>query len=170
MLTSPTHPKSRPRLWRGVHLDWRAALPAGLAAGTAFLMLELVTHALFGAGSPFGPAHVTLHGLLGAEGAPHQYDLGPVLVGLLLHFNLSVVVILPLAVFIHPWKKRYLAAAVGFLYGYTLYFINFNLFAVAIPLLAGARDWFMLLDYALFGTMGAWFYVALRDRVAAQAN
>lgn len=157
------------QLWLGLHLNGWAAVRAGLGAGTVFLVLELFTGFVFGTGTPFGPAYVTLHGLAGAENLPHQYDPGLVLAALFVHFLLSVLVTLPLAVFLHPWKKPYLVAAVGFVYGVALYFLNFVVFALALPLLAGARDVFMLADYAVFGVLAAWRYITLRDRAAQAA-
>lgn len=158
--------RGTPRLWMGIHLDGRAVVLAGLGAGLIFMVLELLTAALFRTGTPFGPAYVTLRGFIGAETLPGQHDPALVLAGIFMHFVLSVLVVLPLAVFIHPWK-RYLATAVGFIYGYALYFINFVLFAMAIPLLTTARDVVMLVDYALFGMAAAWLYVTFKNRAAS---
>lgn len=155
---------STPHLWLGLHVHPGAAVAAGFVAGIVFLALEVVTAYLFGTGTPFGPAHVTLHGLIGAEELPQQLNPGLVLAGLFLHVLLSVLLAFPLALLIHPWRRSALVPVLGLLMGVVLYFINFNLFAFAMPLMATVRDVSMVVHYALFGLVTAWTYKRLSLR------
>lgn len=157
---------ARSSLWLGLHLNGRAVFRAGLGAGVVFLILELLTAFVFDVGTPLGPAYVTLQGLVGAEGGG-LYNPGLVLAGLFVHFSLSVFVLVPLAVFIHPWKQQYLVAAAGIVYGGALYAINFLLFSLLVPFLATQGGVVMLINYALFGMVAAWRYVSLVHRAAA---
>ena len=152
-------------LWLGQHLNGRAVFRAGLGAGAFFLLLELLTAFVFNVGTPLGPAYVTLQGIVGAESGG-AYNPGLVLAGLFVHFSLSVFVLIPLAMVIHPWKQQYLVAAAGIVYGGTLYAINFLLFSLLVPFLATQGGAVMLINYALFGMVAAWRYVSLVHREA----
>jgi hypothetical protein len=156
------------RLWLGMRLCCGAAVAAGLIAGTVFLALEIATAYAFGAGTPFGPAHVTLHGLVGGEGLPEQLDPGLVAAGIFLHYVLSVFVTIPLAVLLHPWRNMPLVVAVSGVFGCLLYAINFNLFTPVLPMLSEARDVFMLVDYTVFGMVSAWSYKAIQHHLARE--
>lgn len=149
-------------LWLGLQLDGGALLRAGLEAGVVFLLLEWLTSILFKVGTPFGPAYVTVQGIVGAEiGAPHNPGL--VFAGLFMHFLLSILVLFPLTVVVHPWKKRYLIAAAGIVYGGVLYAINFLLFFLLVPL-ETSGDSALLINYTLFGMAAAWRYCTLVQR------
>ena len=151
-------------LWRGIHLRWVDAVGAGLLAGAIFLLLEMITAVVFGAGTPFGPAQVTLHGLTGGDGLPERLNVGLVLSGLLLHFVLAVVVTVPLAILIHPWRDILLCAVVGLTMGAALFFLNEALLARMLPIWTEARYGFMIVDYAIFGMTGAIAYKRLQRR------
>lgn len=161
---TPPPPKPPPHLWLGLHVHPWAAVGAGLIAGTLFLFLEVTTAYIFGTGTPFGPAHVTLHGLIGSEELPQHLNPGLVLAGLFLHVSLSVLLAFPLALLIHPWRRSALVPVIGLLMGVVLYFLNFNLFAFAMPLMATVRDVSMLVHYAIFGLVTAWVYKRLSLR------
>lgn len=147
-------------------MDPLAVTLAGLGAGALFLCLEVVTAYFFGTGTPFGPAHVTLHGLIGSQDVPQHLNPGLVLAGVFLHFSLSILLAFPLALMIHPWKTSTLVPVLGLLLGVVLYFLNFNLFSFAMPLLATVRDLSMLVHYMIFGLTTAWLYKRLALRFA----
>lgn len=160
--TPPIAPGATPqRVWYGIHVHLPSVVRAGLAAGVILLILDFAATLIAGTRTPFGPAYITLYGLAGAETQPGTVDGGLLGAALVLHFTLSVSLTLPLAVLIHPWKNRAIAVAVGFVLGVLLYFINFHVFALAMPVLEAARDAFMIVNYAAFGTAAAWLYTRL---------
>lgn len=154
-------------LWLGVHLNLGAAVLAGLLAGLVFLALELLAGFVFGVGVPFGPAYVTLHGLVGAEGSPEILD--PVLVGgaVFLHFLLSVAMTIPLAILIHPWKHVAVATSVGAVLGVLLFYLNEALLASLLPIWNEMRYVLMLVHYTAFGMLAALTYKWLQRRRAS---
>lgn len=159
-----THAPRKNGLWLGLHADLRAATIAGLTAGAIFLLVDLLATALIPARISFGPAYITLHGMLGAETIPGAANPGLLLAAIFIHFALSVLLAVPVAAIIHPWQDRAAAGAVGLALGVALYFINFHLFAVAMPLLEVGRDPFMIGSYAIFGMVLAWVYVRIVQR------
>jgi hypothetical protein len=150
----------------GGAFNWGAALLAGLFAGGVFLLLELLATWVFGAGSPFGPAHVTLQGLLGREATAGGPNGGLVLAAFFLHFSLAIFLTLVLARVVHTWRMG-MALVVSMVLGYLLYFLNVHLFAYMLPVLGTARDVFLLVNYVLFGVSGAWAYKRLQQHFAA---
>jgi len=158
--TSARAPQSsRPRV------NLRAAVEAGLGAGIIFLLLELLTAAL-GAGTPLGPASLTLREVLRVEAGPMTSGLALAVV--FVHFALALITTFALAFFIHRWILR-LSIVAGIVYGLLLYALNFILFALVLPGLAAEGDVFMMIGYALYGGAAAWLYAVRRPESIDQA-
>ena len=169
IIRSPERVASRPhRFWRGFEVNWGAALLAGLIAGTAFLALELLASWWLGADTPVGPAHVTLHGFIGAEQSPAYPNVGLIAAAVVLHYILSMLLAIPLAALVHPWRQAHLVVAVAAVFGCILYFINVQMLDPLAPLLGAPRDLFMLVNYTLFGITTAWSYKEVGRRLGAQ--
>ncbi len=79
--------------------DWRVAAIAGFAAGVIFLLLEVAATLILG-GSPWAPLRMTAAIVMGHSAASSvaAFDLGITLVALVVHFALSVLFSLILAV------------------------------------------------------------------------
>jgi hypothetical protein len=155
---------TRGTAWLGVHVDIFKALAAGAIAGAVFLLLELLATVVLGETSPVGPAYVTLHGIIGAEYAAGSAAL--IVASVVLHFVLAMVLALPLAIFVHPWKDILTASAVGAVFGFALYIINFRLMGLFIPALADFRDAAMIVNYGVYGAGVVVAYFLLRRRSA----
>jgi len=133
----------------------RAGAEAGLLGGALFLLLEYFSSALLGAGSPMGPAQITLHSILnlqpGTDTAPHTLTV------LIVHFGLSLGTTFVLGYFIHH-VVRYWAVTLGAVYGLFLYAINFFVFAFWLPDITAATDAFMVANYMIYGGTIAGLY------------
>lgn len=133
----------------------RAGLEASLLGGALFLLLEYLSSVLLGAGSPMGPAKITLRSILnlqpGAATEPH------VLTVLIVHFGLSIGTTFVLGYLIHH-VMRHWAVTLGVVYGLLLYAINFFVFAFWLPDITAATDFFMVANYMIYGGSIAWLY------------
>lgn len=69
---------------------------------------------------------------------PGSFDLGIVLVALIVHFILSVVYAVILAWIVHRWSLALLAGAA---FGLLLYLVNFYVFTGIFPWFSNARNW-----------------------------
>ncbi len=135
-------------------IHWRAGLEAGLIAGVVFLVLEFIT-GLVGGATSLGPATFTLQTALNVGAEPPSAGL--ITAAMFLHFTLSLATTLVLGFIIHRWAQHY-AVVAGLLYGAFLYSGNVVLFIVIEPELGLVNDTLMLVNYAIYGTVAAWFY------------
>jgi len=124
-------------------------------AGLLFLLLEYLSTALLGAGSPMGPAQLTLHSILnlGSSTPTEPYWLTVLVV----HFGLSLLTTFALGYLVHR-VVRYWAVTLGVVYGLLLYAINFFVFAFWLPDITAATDLFMVVNYMIYGGTAAWLY------------
>lgn len=144
-------------------VDWKGGIYAGLIAGLIFLILEMLMVPLFGDGSPWGPPRMIAAIVLG-EGVlppPATFDLGIVMVAMLLHFALSILYALTLAFFISRMSTgSAITSRLGF--GLVLYLVNFYLFTAMFPWFAMARNWISVFAHLVFGLVAAWSYKGLQ--------
>jgi uncharacterized membrane protein YagU involved in acid resistance len=107
-------------------IDWKAAIWSGLIAGLVFLALELILVPLLQGGSPWGPPRMIAAIGMGKEvlPPPATFDLGIILVAMLIHFALVIVYGLILALIIHRLTMG-MAIVAGAIFGLALYAINF---------------------------------------------
>lgn len=137
-----------------------AAFLAGLIAGSIFLGLEIASTLAFGAGTPYGPAYVTLRGVLGLGEASEGLGWRLTLSVLFIHLSLSALMTVVLALFVH---RQSVGGAVlaGALFGVALYIGNFYLLALPASALLAARGLFMLVNYVAFGALALFGYKRL---------
>lgn len=148
-------------------LDWKAALWSGLIAGAVFMMMEMVLVANIGAGSPWGPPRMIAALLLGngVLPPPATFDLGILIVAMMIHFPLSVVFATLLGWVVSHWKLGLLGSiAGGAIYGVIIYLVNFYGFTAIFPWFAGARTPITLLSHLTFGLIMGWAYHAFAVR------
>jgi hypothetical protein len=132
-----------------------AGLEAGVLAGVLFLLLEYLSTVLLGAGSPLGPASLTLRSILnlGSSAPTEPY----VITVLFIHFGLSLLTTFALGYLIHR-VVRYWAVTLGVVYGLLLYAINFFVFAFWLPDITAVTDLFMVVNYMIYGGTAAGLY------------
>lgn len=150
--------------------DWRAAVIGGCVAGGVFLVLELF--ALWATGqSPWGLPRMIAAIVMGRGtlAQPAAFDLGIVLVALIVHFVLSIVFAAILAVIIAPFSfdsSVGMASLVGAVFGLAVYLVNFYGMSQLFPWFAEARGWITFIAHIVFGLVAADTYLRLERREA----
>ncbi len=147
------------------HLDWKAALWAGLIAGVVFMMMEMILVAVAGGGSPWGPPRMIAAMVMGEQvlPPPATFDTGVFTVAMMVHFVLSIVLAFIFAWVASRWRMSLgMALLVGAVFGLLVYLINFYPVAAALfPWFAMGRNWITIISHIAFGLVLAWSYVAI---------
>src|SRR5689334_16502239 len=104
------------------HITWRAIPVAGLAGGTAFLLVDMLLTPLAYKVNGVLILRYSASLVLGGK-ALMDGGLGGVLVGIIVHFVLSILFALVIAVVVHRWGLR-VGIIGGALLGLALYGIN----------------------------------------------
>ena len=153
-----------PRSTRVMHqiMDWRAAVLAGLIAGLLAFLLRVLLWVVVTGGSFWAPFYQSAAFLLGPQSlAPVDApQFGVVVVGLLVHFALSLFYSVLLAFIIHRWG---LAVGIigGALFGVAVYIINYYTFTYFFPWFFPLRGWLVLAAHVFFGATAGGVYEAL---------
>ena len=152
-------------------LDWKATLWSGLIAGAVFLLMEMALVASVGGGSPWGPPRMIGAIVLGIGvlPPPATFDLGVLLVAMIVHFALAILIAIPLGWTISR-RRLGLAASIGAGagYGVIIYLVNFYGFTALFPWFADSRTPVTLISHLVFGMVLGWVYHALVIRHAAR--
>ncbi|MGH7459193.1 MAG: hypothetical protein ACREKN_08985 [Longimicrobiaceae bacterium] len=150
------------------NVDWRAALWSGVIAGAVFMILEMMMVPIFLGDSAWAPPRMIAAIVLGQDvlPPPATFDLGILMVAMVVHFVLSILFAIILALLI---ARRSLgkALAVGAAFGFGLYLVNFYGFTALFPWFAMARNWVSIVAHVLFGLIAAWSYHRLAGHPAA---
>lgn len=157
-----TH-QSAPR----ARVDLSAALWAGLIAGMVFLVMEMVLITIAGGGSAWAPPRMMAAIAMGSDvlpgpDNPPTFDLGIVLVGMAVHFVLSVALAIVLGAGLGMiGAGTGTAVALGAAFGLLVYFVNFYGFTALFPWFENARNWITIASHLVFGAAAGGSYVAL---------
>ncbi len=140
-------------------INWKSAIWAGIIAGLIFMMLEMVMVPMFLGGSPWGPPRMIAAIGMGKEvlPPPATFDIGILMVAVILHLLLSVVYAVIIA-FIVKGMEFSMALAVGGVIGLAIYFLNFYLMTSIFPWFENARNWVSIFSHISFGVAAAWVY------------
>lgn len=145
-------------------LSWKAAIIAGLVAGAIFMMLEMALMGTVGGQSPWGPPRMMAAMVMG-KGVlppPATFDMGIMMVAMLIHFPLSIVFGIILGWAISHWRMGLMAAiAAGTIFGLIIYFVDFYIFTAIFPWFAMARNMITIVSHAVFGLVLGWVYHAI---------
>lgn len=144
-------------------LNWKAAIWAGLIAGAVFVVVEMLMVQFALGQSMWGPPRMIAAIAMGEDvlPPPATFDLGILIVALIVHFILSIVFALILALLIHRVGLG-VALATGAAYGLVLYIVNFYGMTAIFPWFAMARNWVSIFAHILFGFVAAWSYQKVR--------
>jgi uncharacterized membrane protein YagU involved in acid resistance len=147
---------------RSATLDWSAAVWAGVIAGAIFMVLEMVMVPLFLDGSPWAPPRMMAAIGMGKDvlPPPATFDLGILMAAMVIHFILSVLFAIVLALIIARLGFG-AALAVGAVFGLALYLVNFYGMTALFPWFAMARNWVSIFAHVVFGLIAAWAYARL---------
>ncbi|MCJ8163220.1 hypothetical protein MKJ04_00090 [Pontibacter sp. E15-1] len=152
-------------------INMKAAVLAGIIAGLIFLVLEMVMVPLFLGGSPWGPPRMIGAIALG-KGVlppPATFDIGVVLVAIVLHMILSIVYAAVIG-FLVKGMTLTKALAVGAVIGLVIYFVNFYVMTGIFPWFAMARNWVSAFAHVSFGIGAAWAYKGLQEHHTTHEN
>lgn len=142
--------------------DWRAAIWAGLIAGTLATLAQVALWLVFTDDFPtilLRDAHLTAAMVLGNSSLSPlaSFDVGVLLIATLIHFTLSILyaaVLIALAARLDAVPS--LLAGISF--GVALYVINLNGFTAIFPWFEQARGWITFIAHVMFGTIAIWVY------------
>lgn len=143
-------------------MDWSAALWAGALAGLIFLLLNIFFVPALVGGNGWIALRYTASMVMGAGvlPPPATFDLGVLIVALLVHFALAIIFALLLAFIIHRWGLI-VGIAGGALFGLALYFVNFYTLTLLFPWFFAIRSWPLLISHIIFGAAAGGIYEAL---------
>lgn len=150
------------------HLNWRAAIGAGIGAGILATGLQIALWAAFSSGLPeilFRDARLAAAIVMGPKvlAPPATLDWYVMLIATLVHFTLSIaygLILSRLIVFLGTPSS--LLAGVAF--GLLLYALNMYGFTRLFPWFEVARDWITAVTHAAFGVAVAGLYKACSER------
>lgn len=144
---------------RATGIQWGAALQAGLIAGIALLLLQMVMGPIFMGGGVWDTPRLMAAILLGRDVVPPPGTFGFGIVGaaLLVHGMLSVTYGLILAAIVHRMLMPS-AVMTGAVFGLALYIVNFYAFTAMFDWFAMGRTWVTVFAHLVFGVSAAWTY------------
>ncbi len=152
-------------------VDWKAAIWAGIVAGAVFMMLEMALVATVGGESPWGPPRMMAAMVMGESvlPPPASFDLGIMMVAMMIHFPLSIIFGAMLGWAISHWQLNLVASvAAGTLFGVAVYLVDFYVFTAIFPWFAMARNEITLFSHAVFGLVLGWTYYSIESRHVAR--
>lgn len=149
-------------------IDWSAAVWAGVIAGALFLLVNLFF-------SPVGNAWVMLRLFAsvvlgqGILAPPPTFDLSALVVGLLVHFVLSILYTLLIAYVVH--RGGLISGVIGgALLGLALYSINFYTLTLLYPWFFAMRSTVFVATHLLFGALAGGIYEVLEIEIFVPAE
>jgi hypothetical protein len=140
------------------NMSWRAVLIAGLAAGTAFLVTNVVLLPLFVNVDP-GLSLRYIASLVMGPGVLTQTD-NPTLiaiVGTVIHYALSLLFALIVAIVVHRWGLL-VGIVGGAVLGLALYGINLYTMTVFFTWFFALNNTVLLISHILFGAVAGGVY------------
>ncbi len=145
-------------------LNWKAAIIAGLVAGLVFMMLEMGLVATIGGQSPWGPPRMIAAIAMGngVLPPPATFDMGIMMVAMMIHFPLSIILAAVLGWAISHWRMNLMTSLiVGTIFGLVVYFVAFYIMTAVFPWFAMARGGIAIFAHAMFGLVLGWTYHAI---------
>lgn len=154
-------------------LNWKAAIWAGLIAGAVFMMLEMALVAIVNGQSPWGPPRMIAAIGMGESvlPPPASFDLGIMMVAMMIHFMMSIALGVILGWVISHWRMNLLTALVaGTVFGLVIYLVGFYLMTPVFPWFAMARGGVSIFAHAMFGLVLGWAYHAIAGQRSHAAD
>ena len=149
----------------GSHISVTSAVWAGLAAGLAFLVLEMVMALLVMGMSPWAPLRMIAAIAMGRDvlQPPDTFASGIIGAAVLIHFALSLVYAFIFALVAKGRSVRS-ATLLGTGFGLVLYLVNFFGVTAALPWFADARNWISVFAHLVYGAVLGVTYAVCANR------
>ena len=145
-------------MWQSIqqNLTWRAVPIAGFIAGTVFLVINLLLTPLWlEVNAEIIPRYFASL-LLGSD-VIMEDDLGIVILGILIHYALSLLFTLIIAIVIHRWGL-FIGIVGGGILGLAFYLINLYTFTVWFDWFFAINSQLLLMSHILFGMTAGGVY------------
>jgi hypothetical protein len=157
--------------WHAHAPDWRAAIAAGLVAGAALMVLELLWSMTSLGTSPWTMSHMIAAITMGTDVLQSsEFNVGIVAVALITHYVLGVVFALIMAAIIESFRWDTSPGTVlfaGGVFGLVLYLFNFYVMVGVFPWFAEMRSWAAVMGHLLFGMTASGMYLRLAQHPTA---
>jgi ABC-type cobalamin transport system permease subunit len=147
-------------------VDWRAALLAGLVAGTAFLLLNLFVVPALMQGSFWISVRLVASILLGREvlAPPATAHTGALVAAIAVHYVLSLAMAAVVACVVHRGGLIG-GILVGAVLGLAFYFIDYYTLTYFFPQFFAMKHWSVIASHMLFGALAGGVYELLEDQI-----
>ena len=149
----------------------RAAIWAALIAGAVFMVMEMTLVSVFMGASPWGPPRMIAAIGMG-EGVlppPATFDMGVMMVAMLIHFALSVLFAFVFA-FIAKGRTVGMATLLGAVFGLLVYFFGFYVMTAVFPWFAMGRGWIGIVSHIVYGAVLGWVYASFAHGRSARVR
>lgn len=142
-------------------VDWSAAVWAGLIAGIAFLLINIILTAISG-GYPWLLSRLIASIVMGSRALPPPvgFDFFIFFTSLIVHLPLSILFACLIATVIHRWGLM-VGILGGGLLGLFLYGINLYTFEWLFPGFLMVQNWVTIVSHIVFGGLAGGIYEAL---------
>lgn len=138
------------------NMTWRAVLIAAFIAGTAFLLVNLaLTNMLYEINPALSLRYIA--SLVMGESVLMADDTASLIVGVLVHYGLSLLFTLVIAVVVHRWGLLVGIIGGGVL-GVAIYAINLYTFTLAFPWFFAMNGTVWVLSHLFFGMVAGGVY------------
>lgn len=138
------------------NMTWRAVLIAAFIAGTAFLLVNLaLTNMLYEINPALSLRYIA--SLVMGESVLMADDTTSLIVGVLVHYGLSLLFTLVIAVVVHRWGLLVGIIGGGVL-GVAIYAINLYTFTLAFPWFFAMNGTVWVLSHLFFGMVAGGVY------------
>lgn len=143
-------------------INTSAALWAAIVAGAVFMMLEMIMVPVFMGGSPWGPPRmIAAIGIgKGVLPPPATFDVGIMMVAMLIHFGLSFILAFLFA-FMARGRTIGMVTMMGAIFGLVLYLVNFYGMTEVFPWFVMARGWIGIFAHIMYGTVLGLVYASI---------
>ena len=138
------------------HVTWRAVLISGLVAGTLFLLVDLVFAPIVTNVSAALTLRYFAALVLGSK-VLTQTGVGILITGIIVHYVLSLVFALVIALVVHRWGLV-VGIVGGALLGVAFYGINLYTLTLLFPWFFAINSTVILLCHAVFGAVAGGVY------------
>ena len=142
-------------------VDWSAAVWAGLVAGLAFMLVNVIAIPLYEGLSSWAIVRYIASLVLG-EGilVSAEPNMAILMTAIVVNFVLSICYALVLAIIIHRWGMI-VGVILGALFGFALYLINMGAFTLLYPWFEAIYSRWFIVAHVVFGAVAGGIYELL---------